>query len=715
MTFAKLGWLVVVPMLLIPSVATTPRVASAAQWQRGRNDPRGFELQASADGATAIRLRWAPQQGATEYVVYRDGIMVGSTVGALGYYTDVGLQPREHYRYNVSAKNAAGTTIAQSVTSSAKTDESTTVRTDYTVLALAYNPMHQNLTTERVYLNHRIQFLQLASLGSATIHLYKGGIVETASEPPMLPASTSIDYPTLVTRRLSAFDGLSIVDLIESGAIDHVWVVKGDGDFLENAFIGSHLIQGSGMVEPNTWTPIPVKVSRSFFLNHYGDNEKSYDAYSHMVEGIMTSITLGHPENWPRDTQYTVYTPDCPGTATTQVSLNLFERFRLTDGWNGAGPLIPGSAYASPGNSNIGSSHFPPTSARDCLDYRYYDLGTWQRYVDSAADDWLNFPVFSGIRRKLGGYDFGAMNYYPENTPAYGQALWTSPELHASFRFASASYHQWWFAHIPHNPGVSHGKLNDWWPYLFDFNRFDGSVIDYPVRGFERTGDFRFSKGEIGTDDRDAGDWGYWHSQNGFSPGGKAADLQMVGGPKDHDAASVGKRALSVTVENGEYWESLGFGRNDVFYPASRNAHWNLSRLRSVHVAIKLGDNANLVTSTNPIIRLYKNGGNRLEFVPLTNGAYTNLFLDPGLMDADGWYHFTVPVTGSASWEKNIIGYIEPSLTGSARLAARTQIERDILADVNYVEISIRTTTSQFNAPDDVVTYYIDGLVLQDR
>ncbi len=42
----------------------------------------------------------------------------------------------------------------------------------------------------------------------------------------------------------------------------------------------------------------------------------------------------------------------------------------------------------------------------------YYDLLTWQRYVDSVADDWLSFPTFSDIKRKINGYHFGAFNHY---------------------------------------------------------------------------------------------------------------------------------------------------------------------------------------------------------------------------------------------------------------------------------------------------------------
>ena len=60
-----------------------------------------------------------------------------------------------------------------------------------------------------------------------------------------------------------------------------------------------------------------------------------------------------------------------------------------------------------------------------------------------------------------------------------------------------------------------------------------------------------------------------------------------------------------------------------------------------------------------------------------------------------------------------MIGYIDPGLPKTEQQAAKAQLEKDILADVNYVEISIRSTTSRTLAPYDVLSYYIDGLELR--
>ena len=182
----------------------------------------GFKLKVSSTDATSVRLQWQPQNGASEYEVSRDGNTVGNTVAMVGYFTDFGLDPGEWHQYSVAALDASGVVIAQSKPASAKTRSRTTISTDYNVLAIAFNPEHESLATEEIYLKHRIQFLKLASLGSAVIHLYKGGIVSSAYTPAVEPGTNYVDYLRLVTQRdLPGLNGYSIVDLIEKGSIDH--------------------------------------------------------------------------------------------------------------------------------------------------------------------------------------------------------------------------------------------------------------------------------------------------------------------------------------------------------------------------------------------------------------------------------------------------------------------------------------------------------------
>ena len=575
----KILWLLVA---LLTVGLTMVQASQLSVWHAsGPHAIPRFKLNVLSTDATSVRLQWQPWNGATEYEISRDGSIVGRTVAIVGYFTDFGLQPGERHQYSVTAHDAAGV-LARSEPASAKTTESSTIRTHYTVLAIAFNPQNEGLTTEQVYLKHRVDFLSLASLGAATIHVYQDGIISSAHTPDVEPGTNFVDYSKLVTRRdLPGLNGHSIVDLIERGDIDHVWVVKTPVDFAENVLIGNRPIQGEGVMTDNTWVPIPVKSSRSFFVNAFVSDERSWDAYAHMVEGIMTSISDGHPESWPRAWNYTVYTPDCRSFATTQAWLNLWERFRLADEWNGVSPV----AYASKGNGNIGSSHFPPTAPRDCSDYAYSNIGTWQRYIDSVADEWLNFPSLSDLKRKLNGYDFGAFNNYALGDPSYAAALGTSPETHYSFQFGRASYHQWWFAHLPHNPGVSEEKLNSWWPHIFDFNRFNGTPITFQVHDRRKIpADFPSARGEYGTEERTADKWGYWHSQNGFSPGGKAATLSIVSKAGYPEYVRTGHHALRVYVENAQYWEYLGTAgtTSSIQNPETLTGTWRIwSRYKS--------------------------------------------------------------------------------------------------------------------------------------
>jgi hypothetical protein len=198
-------------------------------------------------------------------------------------------------------------------------------------------------------------------------------------------------------------------------------------------------------------------------------------------------------------------------------------------------------------------------------------------------------------------------------------------------------------------------------------------------------------------------------------PGGQSARIAVVDGGRAPSSVRGGRHAIKVTFENAQFWEQLGVGRNDVFYPASRNAHWNLRGLETVKVSIKLERNAALIEGTNPIIRLYRNGGSRIELVPIASGAYVNLLSTPTPADAEGWHDFSIPLAGGDGWEKNVIGYLDPSWSPEARASGRAALEEAILSDVSYVEISIRSTTSRSDAPTDEVSYYIDHLELLRR
>jgi len=96
----------------------------------------------------------------------------------------------------------------------------------------------------------------------------------------------------------------------------------------------------------------------------------------------------------------------------------------------------------APGRAGCGTLHFAPSSERD------YDWGN-QRVVWSTCEDWLNYPNLTGQRRQV------------------DRTEWGNGEIRA--------HHRWWLRHLPHVEGRTEGRLNNWWAYVADFNRFPES------------------------------------------------------------------------------------------------------------------------------------------------------------------------------------------------------------------------------------------------
>ena len=96
----------------------------------------------------------------------------------------------------------------------------------------------------------------------------------------------------------------------------------------------------------------------------------------------------------------------------------------------------------APGQAGCGTVHFAPNSDRD------YDWGN-PRTVVSTADDWLNYPDLTGEKQ-------------PMNC-----AQWGNGDIR--------EHHRWWLKRLPHVEGRTNGFLNNWWPYVTDFNRFPES------------------------------------------------------------------------------------------------------------------------------------------------------------------------------------------------------------------------------------------------
>ncbi|HEY3414250.1 MAG TPA: hypothetical protein VGM51_14515 [Armatimonadota bacterium] len=96
----------------------------------------------------------------------------------------------------------------------------------------------------------------------------------------------------------------------------------------------------------------------------------------------------------------------------------------------------------SNGVAAVGTCHWPPNAEHD------YDYGN-PRTVQSDADDWLNYPNLTGAKK-------------PVNRDTWGGPDW------------QRNYLNWWFTRVPHVAGVNaDGRLNNWWEYIFNFNKYD--------------------------------------------------------------------------------------------------------------------------------------------------------------------------------------------------------------------------------------------------
>lgn len=101
------------------------------------------------------------------------------------------------------------------------------------------------------------------------------------------------------------------------------------------------------------------------------------------------------------------------------------------------------NATQSGGEAAVGSCHYPPNGASD------YDYSN-PRFVESTADDWLNYPHLTGKKQKV------------------NCETWGGPDYHRN-------YMRWWYARLPRAAGKSaDGQLNNWWDYVFHFQNVPG-------------------------------------------------------------------------------------------------------------------------------------------------------------------------------------------------------------------------------------------------
>ena len=98
---------------------------------------------------------------------------------------------------------------------------------------------------------------------------------------------------------------------------------------------------------------------------------------------------------------------------------------------------------AVPGNAHIGNIHFPPNGIND-YDYENHS------FVTTHADNWDRYPFLFDEERSINCEEWGCTHL---------------------------GYMSWWYHHIPHfSCKNGDGILNNWWPYIVDYN--EGKLLE---------------------------------------------------------------------------------------------------------------------------------------------------------------------------------------------------------------------------------------------
>jgi hypothetical protein len=234
------------------------------------------------------------------------------------------------------------------------------------------------------------------------------------------------DYPALLKR-------CDFVRKLEANQVDELWLMAFPyAGYYESCMGGRGAIWCNGPIIPGT-----QNVSRRFVVMGFnferGVGEMLEDL-GHRAESIMDHVFRDIPDRvstvsevswWKRllGNMTREQSPIINHQSSIDLSGNLWNQFTRYD-------------KTHPGMASCGNVHFAPSSQQD------YDWGN-RRVVLSNADDWLNYPNFTGQSREMTCEEWGSGDI----------------RLH----------HIWWMKRFPHIEGMTPtGKLNNWWDYIVD-------------------------------------------------------------------------------------------------------------------------------------------------------------------------------------------------------------------------------------------------------
>jgi len=240
------------------------------------------------------------------------------------------------------------------------------------------------------------------------------------------------DYPALLARA-------GFVHRLAAGQVDELWIMAFPyAGLYESCMGGRGAIWCNGPVIPGA-----QEVTRRFVVmgfNYERGMGEMLENLGHRAESIMEHVFADVPDREPDDQArgstaggrswwdrllgavgLRRRSRGARWSATVDLGGNLWRQFIRYD-------------RSHPGMAACGNVHFAPSSEAD------YDWGN-RRRVLSNADDWLNYPNFTGQIREVRCEEWGGGDI----------------RLH----------HLWWMKRFPHVEGVTPtGKLNNWWRYV---------------------------------------------------------------------------------------------------------------------------------------------------------------------------------------------------------------------------------------------------------
>lgn len=199
-----------------------------------------------------------------------------------------------------------------------------------------------------------------------------------------------------------------IAPRIDSGELDEVWLYAFPG-----AGMWESTMAGNGGYWCNSSPVQGVPSERTFVVmgwNFERGVAEAIHSFGHRAESIMVHS----------------YGPWQANENTTWNKFTLLER-------------------NIPGRGGVGNVHFPVNGVSD------YDYAN-TRFVTSNADDWYNYPDFTGTTRSINFREWS-----PDGRDPHRQYL------------------NWWYDHMPHMPGRGRDHfLANWWRYIADPDQFKG-------------------------------------------------------------------------------------------------------------------------------------------------------------------------------------------------------------------------------------------------